>query len=166
MPSLLCLLVLCSGILAVTSFLSISSCPSLPLLLMFCACSHLHSQLVFLTVFLFSPLTMFLFGVVQCKSTGLSQIWVWNLPEAWSKAAIWAASPGLSAGLRVVLMRDAVRRWVGRRSQLLLLITVMGAQLGGPVWGGFLFLAIFSLHFYPTWMVLELSLANPSIALG
>lgn len=71
-----------------------------------------------------------------------------------------------TAGLRVVLVRDAVRRWVGRRSQLLLLVTVTGAQLGGPEWSCFLLFAIFSLHFCPTWTVLESPLANPSIALG
>lgn len=40
-----CLLALWSGVLAVTSFLSISVCPVLTLLFMFCACSHLRSQL-------------------------------------------------------------------------------------------------------------------------
>jgi len=55
---------------------------------------------VFLAQFLFIPLTMFLFGDVQCQSTELSQIWVWHLPEAWSKAAAWAASP--APGLQAV----------------------------------------------------------------
>lgn len=69
-----------------------------------------------------------------------------------------------STGLHVVLLRDAVRKWVGRKSQLSL-ITVMSAQLAGPEWSCFLLFAVFILYFYPTRTVAELSLAKPSIAL-
>lgn len=42
------------------------------------ACSHLHS-LLFCGPVIFSPLVLLLFGDVQCKSTELSQIWLWHL---------------------------------------------------------------------------------------
>lgn len=62
-PSLPCLLALWSGVLAVMSLLSISVCLVLTLLLMFCACSHLHSQLVFGPIYFFTinhvPLEVF-----------------------------------------------------------------------------------------------------------
>lgn len=48
-------LALWSGALAVPFFLSISVCPVLTLLLMFCACAHLHSQLFLGPIYFFTP---------------------------------------------------------------------------------------------------------------
>lgn len=128
-PSLPCLLALWSGVLAVTSFLSISFCPVLTLLLMFCACSDLQLFCGLIWVFDINHVPLEVFNVNR---------------QAWVKYGFGTSlrlgakqPPGLppcseAGGLCMVLGRDAVRRWVGWRHQLLLLNIVRGTHRGGP----------------------------------